>query len=214
MDTHIPHQSQWVAQAEWTDTHIPHRSVGGTGRVDGYPYTPSVSGWHRQSGQIPIYPIRVSGWHRQSRWIPVYPIRASGWHGQSGQIPIYPISQWVAQAEWMDTRIPHQSVGGMGRVDRYPYTPSVSGWHRQSRWIPVYPIRVSGWHGQSGQIPIYPISQWVARAEWTDTHIPHQLGSQAHSAIPNKFNFTKDYERSIPLHNSVHINRQLFNLCS
>ncbi len=30
----------------------------------------------------------------------------------------------------------------------------------------------------------------------------------------NKFNFTKDYERSIPLHNSVNINRQIFNLCS
>ena len=31
---------------------------------------------------------------------------------------------------------------------------------------------------------------------------------------PNKFNFTKDYERSIPLHNSVNIIRQIFNLCS
>ena len=30
----------------------------------------------------------------------------------------------------------------------------------------------------------------------------------------NKFNFTKDYKRSIPLHNSVNINRQIFNLCS
>ena len=30
----------------------------------------------------------------------------------------------------------------------------------------------------------------------------------------NKFNFTKDYKRSIPLHNSVNINRQIFNLSS
>ena len=30
----------------------------------------------------------------------------------------------------------------------------------------------------------------------------------------NKFNFTKDYKRSIPLRNSVNINRQIFNLCS
>ena len=30
----------------------------------------------------------------------------------------------------------------------------------------------------------------------------------------HKFNFMKDYERSIPLHNSVNINGQIFNLCS
>ena len=52
---------------------------------------------------------------------------------------------------------------------------------------------------------IYISSKRCANRGWKFTKFTQYI---------NKFNFTKDYKRSIPLHNSVNINRQIFNLCS